>query len=286
VQTETTPAPSKAESQAQTDPLAAKSISVTRAGNPDGRTVVLIPGLASSKDVWDGTVAALSDYDLRVVQVAGFAGAAPIDAMSADKITTDISAYLKETPGKNTVVIGHSLGGFIALKTGLDHGDQVDELIIVDSLPYLAGLYMPEATPDQAAAMSKQMTKQLASLPRSQFDAQQEAGLARLTNNPDAISELADWGKTSDQQTVAKMMGELISTDMRDELSDLSVKTTVLMPYAAAMGLSEKDLKKFYVTQYEKAPNVTVKVIPDSFHFIMLDQPDAFYDVVKAELSD
>jgi len=120
-----TPA-AQARTPEKADPLAAKSISVTRAGNPDGRTVVLIPGLASSKDVWNGTVKALSDYDLRVGQVAGFAGAAPVDAISADKITADLSDYLKETPGKNTVLIGHSLGGFVALKTGLDHADQVD----------------------------------------------------------------------------------------------------------------------------------------------------------------
>jgi len=145
---------------------------------------------------------------------------------------------------------------------------------------------MPEATPDQAATMSTQMAEQLAALPRAQFDAQQKAGLPRLSNNPDAMPDLAEWGKTSDQQTVAAMMGELMATDLRDEISKLNVKTTVLVPYSSAMGVSEKDLTKLYSTQYEKAPDVTVKVIPDSFHFIMLDQPEAFYEAVKAELSE
>lgn len=285
-QSDTKPEPSKEAESKPAKTMSAESITVTRAGNPDGRTVVLIPGLASSKDVWDGTVKALSDYDLRVVQVAGFAGADPAEDISADKISQDVSDYLKETPGKKTVLIGHSLGGFVALKTGLDHADQVDELMIVDSLPYLAGLYLPEATPEQAAAMSEQMTKQLASLPRAQFDRQQKAGLPRLSNNPDALPDLTQWGKTSDQETVATMMGELMGTDMRDELSGLDVKTTVLVPYSSAMGVSEKDLKELYSSQYEDATNVELKVINDSFHFIMLDQPEAFYKAVKAEVSD
>lgn len=277
---ETTP-----EEQSQTAETAS-AITVTRAGNAEGRTVVLIPGLASSADVWDGTVDTLSDYDLRVVQVAGFAGAEPVEDISVDKISDDISTYLTETPGKNTVLMGHSLGGFVALKAGLEHADQLDELIIVDSLPYLAGLYMPEATPEQAANMSVQMSKQLASLPRAQFDAQQQAGLARLSNNAQSMPELTEWGQTSDQTTVATMMGELMGTDMRANMADLTLETTVLVPHSEVMGVSKTDLENLYASQYEAAPNVTIKMIDDSFHFIMLDQPDAFYTAVKEEVSE
>ena len=140
----TTPSTETKDEEQSQEAQAASSITVTRAGNADGRTLVLIPGLASSDDVWDGTVEAFSDYDLRVVQVAGFAGAEPVENISAEKISDDISNHLRETPGNNTVLIGHSLGGFVALKAGLDHAAHLDELIIVDSLPYLAGLYMPK----------------------------------------------------------------------------------------------------------------------------------------------
>ena len=282
----TTPSTETKDEEQSQEAQAASSITVTRAGNADGRTLVLIPGLASSDDVWDGTVEPISDYDLRVVQVAGFAGAEPVENISAEKISDDISNHLRETPGNKTVLIGHSLGGFVALKAGLDHAAQLDELIIVDNLPYLAGLYMPEATPEQAATMSAQMSQQLASLPRAQFDAQQQAGLARLSNNAEAMPQLAEWGKTSDQQTVATMMGELMGTDMRNAMSDLTLETTVLIPHSEMMGVSLSDLENLYAAQYENAPNVDLKVIEDSFHFIMLDQPEAFYAAVKEEVSE
>ena len=265
---------------------AASSITVTRAGDPDGRTLVLIPGLASSDDVWEGTVEAMSEYDIRVVQVAGFAGADPVADISAEKIGDDIAAHLAESAGNDTVLIGHSLGGFVAMRAALDHPSVVDELIIVDSLPYVAGLYMPEATPDMAANMAQQMTQQLASLPREQFDAQQQASFNRMSNKPDSMPALKKWGETSDQGTVATMMGELMGSDLRTEIGDLTQDVTVLVPFDPQMGTEKDQVQALYEAQYEAAPNVDIEVIDDSFHFIMLDQPEAFYEAVKSELSD
>ncbi|CAM3852366.1 alpha/beta fold hydrolase [Litorimonas haliclonae] len=264
----------------------ASSITVTRAGNPDGRTVVLIPGLASSDDVWDGTVEAMGDYDLRVVQVAGFAGADPVADISAEKIGDDIAAHLAEDTGSDTVLVGHSLGGFVAMRAALDHPNVIDELVIVDSLPYVAGLYMPEATPEMAANMAQQMTQQLASLPREQFNAQQQASFNRMSNKPESLSALKKWGETSDQATVATMMGELMGSDLRTEIGSLTQDVTVLVPFDPQMGTEKDQVQALYEAQYEAAPNVDIEVINDSFHFIMLDQPDAFYEAVKAELSD
>lgn len=273
------------EAQSQ-ETQAASSITVTRAGNPEGRTVVLIPGLASSDDVWEGTVEAMGDFDLRVIQVAGFAGADPVADISAEKIGDDIAAHLAEDTGSDTVLVGHSLGGFVAMRAALDHPDTIDELVIVDSLPYVAGLYMPEATPEMAANMAQQMTQQLASLPRDQFNAQQQASFNRMSNKPESMQALKEWGETSDQGTVATMMGELMGSDLRTEISNLTQDVTVLVPFDPQMGTEKDQVQALYEAQYEAAPNVDIEVINDSFHFIMLDQPDAFYEAVKAELSD
>jgi len=122
----------KADSQIESE-AAAKILSVievTQSGNEEGRTVVLIPGLASSAAVWDETRAALEpDYDVRTVQVAGFAGAAPLEVEGAysDAIAEALAVELGETPGKETVLVGHSLGGFVAMKTALASPDLIDE---------------------------------------------------------------------------------------------------------------------------------------------------------------
>jgi len=273
------------EAQSQ-ETQAASSITVTRAGNPEGRTVVLIPGLASSDDVWDGTVEAMGDYDLRVIQIAGFAGADPVADISAEKIGDDIAAHLAQNPGREAVLVGHSLGGFVAMRAALDHPNAIDELVMVDSLPYVAGLYMPEATPEMAANMAQQMTQRLVSLPRDHFNAQQQASFNWMSNKPESMQVLKEWGETSDQTTVATMMGELMGSDLRTEIGNLTQDVTVLVPFDSQTRMEKEQVQTLYETQYDAAPNVDIEVIDDSFHFIMLDQPEAFYNTVKAQLSD
>src|SRR5689334_22533097 len=54
---------------------AQNAFKVTRTGNRAGHAMILIPGLLSSGDVWNGTVDRFkADYDMHVLTLAGFAG--------------------------------------------------------------------------------------------------------------------------------------------------------------------------------------------------------------------
>src|SRR5690349_21829987 len=65
-----------------------------------GSDVVLIPGLATSRDVWRGTVAAVPGYRYHLVQIAGFAGTAPLANAQPgpllDHLAREISRYIVE----------------------------------------------------------------------------------------------------------------------------------------------------------------------------------------------
>jgi len=271
-----------------TSPIKTDIISVTHRGNPNGRTVVLIPGLASSAEVWSDTAIELSDFDLRIVQVSGFAGtpAYAVDGNYTDNIARSIEVHLSQYPGRDTVVVGHSMGGFVAIKSALLKNTDIDELIIIDSLPFLAEMFMPGATPEQAAQTAPLMAAQMAAMPRDAFDNQQSAGLGRLTKTKPFLKKLEEWGKTSDQSTVAAVMGELLEADLRSELSELKAEVTVLAAYDKAMGVPISRLENIYKSQYERASTHKIYMIEDSFHFIMVDQTDKFISILKDVLSD
>lgn len=264
-------------------------IEVTHSGNGDGRTVVLIPGLASSAETWTATRGLLeADYDVRTVQVAGFAGAAPaeIDGNYTDAIAAAIGEELTARPGRDAVLVGHSMGGFVSMKVALASPELVDELVIVDSLPFLAGLFFPGATTETAAAQGPVMAQQMAAMPRDTFDAQQSAGLGRLVKTVDFLPVLEDWGRASDQGTVATAMGELIGTDLRGDLAGLEAETLVMVPWDAAMGFSRERVQGLYEAQYAEAPAAHVEMVDGAFHFIMIDQPDRFHETLLAALAD
>lgn len=267
---------------------ATEIISVTRSGDAKGRTVVLIPGLASGSDVWDGTAEAFQDYDLRIVQVAGFAGAAPFetDESYTGAIADAVNTHLADFPGVDPVVVGHSLGGFVALKAALADETEITELVIVDSLPFLAGLFMPGTTPDQASKMAPAMARQMAEMPRDFFDRQQLAGLARLVKDKPFQSVLADWSKASDQATVSTAVGELLGADLREDIARIEAEITVLVAYDKAMGVPVSQVRDLFAGQYAGAPDAQVVVIEESLHFIMIDQAAAFHDALDAVLTD
>ncbi|MEP1229052.1 MAG: alpha/beta hydrolase [Litorimonas sp.] len=269
--------------------FATNIIDVKRSGNVDGRTIVLIPGLASNASVWNDTVINLvDDYDVRTVQVAGFAGTVPTELESGftDAIATGLTDYLSAVPGRETVVVGHSMGGFVSLKAAIKNPNLIDEVVIVDSLPFLAGMFMPGITPEQSKVQGLAMAEQLKTMPREAFDRQQASGLPRLTKTQGFLPELEAWGKTSNQEMVADIMGELLTTDLRPALSKLTQPLTVLVPFDIETGLPRDTIVELYSTQYSLASQTNIAVIDGSFHFIMKDNPVAFYEELNAAIRD
>lgn len=263
-------------------------ISVTRSGDSAGRTVVLIPGLASSAQVWNETALALQQYDLRIIQVAGFGGAAKFDAdgLYTDAIADALHKHLTDTPGKNPVIVGHSLGGYVAMKAALLDGTPIEELVIVDSVPFLAGIFMPGATPEQAQQAAPRFAQQMASMTREDFDQQQNASLSRLVKDKAFQDTLANWAAASDQSTVATAIGELLAADLRDDISDIEAKITVLVAHDKAMGISVEQVRDMYSAQYALSPDHQVIVVEQSLHFIMIDQTAVFLKNLENALSE
>ncbi len=241
-------------------------------------------GLASSGAVWDGTEAALADYDVHTVTLAGFAGEPAPDPMTPfiDGAVDDLATYLEEEGLEDVSVAGHSLGGILVLKLAAA-SNRVDQAVIVDALPYTAAVFMPGVSPEQAAAQGKAMGQQMAAMPREAFLQQQTMSAARMTNDPVFAETIAEWGAASDQTAVATAMGELLATDYRDNLAEIDTPITVL---AVGSGQPEAMVRGMYESQYEAALNAKIVVIPDSQHFIMHDQPEAFQDALKAALKN
>ena len=105
----------------------------------DGPDVVLIPGLSTSRSVWDGTVKALDGkYRLHLVQIRGFGDDAgvnsegpvlePFVAELADYIDDEITNKGRAAPA----IIGHSLGGLTALMIGARYPQLAGRLMIVE----------------------------------------------------------------------------------------------------------------------------------------------------------
>lgn len=252
-----------------------------------GPDVMLIPGLASSSEVWDATAKRLEGhYRLHIVQVAGFAGLPPKTNGQGAVIqpTVDaIDAYIKANKLKSPRIIGHSIGGLMGMMLADQHPEDVGRLMVVDSLPFfgvLTGASDAAAATPQAAAFRDSI---IAETQDAYAQSEREA-IPTLVKSPEGCKAVIAWAIASDKSVVARAMYEVRTTDMRPKLKEIRTPITLLYPFDASAGMPQADVDGMYQQSFAPAPNKTLVRIDGSYHFIMLDQPEQFAARVDAFL--
>jgi pimeloyl-ACP methyl ester carboxylesterase len=252
-------------------------ITVTVRGK--GPDVLLIPGLATSGAVWDATASHLENhFRLHIVQVAGFAGAPPQANAQGPVVqpTVDaIDAYIKANKLPAPKVIGHSLGGLMGEMLAIQHPEDVGGLMVVDALPFygvLFGAKDASAVAPQATAMRDRILAQT----QNDYAKSETAFMHSLVKSPDGCKLAAKWAIASDKSVVARAMYDDMTTDIRTELHKIKIPVTMLYPWDAMSGFPRAATDQLYQENYAALPNKKIVHIDDSFHFIMLDQPDKF----------
>ena len=256
------------------------------AGKPD---VVLIPGLSSSRGVWDAEAKLLApNYRLHLVQVNGFAGqpAGPNAAGAMlPAITDELHTYIVRSR-MHPAVIGHSLGGLLAMMLADKYPADLRKLVIVDSLPFYALVLSPDATVENTKAQVEAMRQQMAGLPDDQYAAMQPMMAAALVKNPEGQKAVAASSAQSDRSVVVNAMIEDMQTDLRPDLASIKTPTLMLYPFEAGarQGTDPAKTDAIYTTAFKPMPNVTLQRIDDSRHFIMYDQAAALDAAIEVFL--
>jgi pimeloyl-ACP methyl ester carboxylesterase len=262
-------------------------ISVTIVGK--GPDVVLIPGLSSSPDVWKATVAAVPGYRYHLVKVAGFDGA-PAGGNATGPVLVpvaeEIARYIKEAGLKSPAVVGHSMGGSLALLVAGRNPGLASKVMVVDMMPFLGAMFGGGgATPESVAPMAAQIRDGIAKSAGDARKTQIEATIASMVRTEAMRPATVAQSLASDPIVSGQGMYDLIVTDLRPELARITVPLTVLWVVPQGAPLTQPQMEGYYKMSYAGAPQAALKHIPDSYHFIMFDQPEAFHGELKAFLA-
>ncbi|MGV9008274.1 alpha/beta fold hydrolase [Brevundimonas sp.] len=251
--------------------------------------IILIPGLSSSPEVWDGLTEALKDrYRIHRIHVQGFAGAAPEDNATgpvAAPVAEDIARYIAEQGLTRPTVIGHSMGGTIGMMLAARHPNAVGKLMVVDMVPFMGAMFgAPGATAESVAPVAEQIYQGMATSPPEAYRAQAEASVTGMINTESLRAGPLEDTRTSDQAVSSSAFRELILTDLRPELSRITAPTEVLYVKFNDPRMTTEMVDGIYAASFANLPGAKLKRIDDSAHFIMLDQPDRFLAEVNAFL--
>jgi pimeloyl-ACP methyl ester carboxylesterase len=248
-----------------------------RGSGPD---VVLIPGLSSSPQVWTGTVATVPGYRYHLVHVAGFASKAPganATGPVVAPVAEEIARYIKVRKLKKPALVGHSLGGTLAMMVAARHPELASRVMVVDMMPFMGAMFGgPGATPRSVEGVAGQIRQGIASSAGEQRRQIVSQTIASMVRTESLRAAPIEQSLASSPAVSGQAMYDLITTDLRPELAQIKVPLTVLWVLPPGAPLTEAQLAGYYKASFANTPQAVLKNIPDSYHFIMLDQPAVF----------
>lgn len=253
-----------------------------------GRPLILVPGLATGGWVWQETVRAFGkDHTVYVVTLPGFDGRPAVAGDPFDAARSALKELVVTRKLAKPVIVGHSLGGTLAIALAEDLGERIGGAVAIDGLavmPRTEG--MP---PDQRAAMADNMRQRMASLSPQAFASQQQQYMRTIgVIDMGKADDLARLTARSDPAAVAAYMGAVLAQDLRPGLAAIRAPLLMVVPTYGpdntAMGVSGLEKVAYYRELMTGTPKLDVATIDNARHFAMLDQPAAVNDALRTFL--
>ncbi|MBT2186363.1 alpha/beta fold hydrolase [Sphingobium nicotianae] len=252
---------------------------VERIGD-SGPDVILIPGLATPREVYAGLADALrGTARLHLVQLRGFAAGDPGPNAQGGAIaglTNGLADYIASHKLSHVRLVGHSLGGLAALRLARLHPANIDGVMIVDAMPFIGTLFMgPAATVEAAAPQAAMMRDRMLAMAAAGGKLPPATDLAA---SQDGKAKITQWTAAADLRTVAMATYEDLTTDERSGLATISAPLTIVFPWS---GATDAPTRAAYEAAYKAVPKIRFVPVAQSGHFVMLDQPAAFAAAVR-----
>jgi pimeloyl-ACP methyl ester carboxylesterase len=228
------------------------------------QTLVLVHGWSCDRSYWRSQIEPFSvDYRVVTLDLAGHGSSGTGRSnWSIASFAADVAAVVKELDARNVVVIGHSLGGPVALEAGRLLGDRVDGVIGVEAF-----------FDDWANPSFTKLVDQL----RTDFPTQTRAvvrqGFFLPTSPPALVDSIASDMASAPPEIALPAIDSMLAwaRERQDEaVSGLS----------APIGLIVISGREAGVTRFQRArgdkPMLGIEEVAGAGHFLMREAPEAF----------
>lgn len=237
-----------------------RSLNMLDAGPASDRPIVFIHGLGGSLSSWQLIMGPLAEHHrMTALDLPGHGGSSktPPDATdySIAGLSSAVAGVLSAGKRKPSIIVGHSLGGAVALKLAIEYPELVAGLVLIDS-----------------AALGSSIADELLDLMRGDAGIDTARGLLSLffedqklvsDRGVDEMAGFQEDGGWEAQQAVATaaFAGGVQSFGLEDALSNID-KPVLLIWGAKDRVISLSDA----VASLSIFPDALLKVLPDTGH--------------------
>jgi len=247
-----------------------------------GKPILFLPGFTTPGSIWQETIENLTlERKSYVFSYAGFNGNKPIEMPWYSSIKNSIIEYIKDNNMSEIIIIGHSMGGNLAVDIASELPNNVSKIIIIEALPCMREIMMPNV-PAESLYYDSPYNRQMLNMDEQQFQNMAVMMASNMTFNTNKKDVLTNWILDADRKTWVYGYTDLLKLDLRNVLSKVKCKTLIL----GASFPDVKIAKENYENQYSNLSNKTIIMASNSKHFIMFDQPEWFYETVNDFLTN
>ncbi len=241
-----------------------------------GKPIFFLHGWLGSWDVWRDTMLSISNLGLYKIYALDFWGFGDSDSRRTSSF--DISSYVSmvdqfmDKMGIERVpVIGHSMGGTVAMSLALDHPSRVEKVVVVGS-PMVGSSLNPLLKLAGREWIAWLVWRQLTLLHLglwlfSPLLAREGKKVYRMLER--------DLSRTT-LEAFFRSIASLRSTDLRPRLSEVTVPTLGI--YGRGDNIVHPNQAQIIT---ENIHHARVEILEGSRHFAMLDEPDRFKRILQ-----
>jgi pimeloyl-ACP methyl ester carboxylesterase len=242
-----------------------------------------VHGITSSHLAWAVVADRLGGGALAAVDLRGRGGSAELPGpYGMARHAADCVAMLDALGVSNTVVVGHSMGGFVALVLADRHPDRVSRLVLVDGGPPLRP--PPGGSPDEQVATALGPAARRLSMRFADRVAYHEFWRAHpaFRSWSPAIESYLDYDLTgAEPELRSRVSAEAMRQDFTDlHFGDAPARAWQALRHPAVFLRAERGMFDEPVPLYPQpdpiAARIPLHTIPDANHYtILLDDPGA-----------
>lgn len=246
--------------------------------------VILIPGIASTGEIWRRTAERLEDrHRVHVISVRGFgdvAVGANATGRIIDPVAAEIRRYIAEARVQQPAIIGHSMGGLIAIKAAAEGGNRIGRIMVVDAAPFFPSLISPQARVADVEPVARIGFQALMLLGDQALRDGGSALGVQLGGAGSTLFDAIGW-QGGNRATLAQSLYEVMTLDLRPRLAQVTAPVTVVYGWSANGASPRAHVDQLFQQSFSGLrTRARFERIEGAEHMVMIDRPAPFMEAV------
>jgi pimeloyl-ACP methyl ester carboxylesterase len=230
--------------------------------------IVFIHTVGSDASVWDETIQPLhNSFVTWVWEMPGHGNSQPVGNLTIDTAVKNFEIYLAENEIDYPVIVGHGMGGLIAMQYSFENPAEVKSLILIDAAP------KQMASKEQKIAVAEQLT--------TNYDKFVSGYFLNMSLYKEITDNIVDQALRTDQMSFTQLILSSFDFDITKELSRQAIPILLVGSHLLFPD-QENAREQLPILGFGSARTISFKTMPNTGHFVMLEQPQYLASVISA----